>query len=65
MAGTVKIKEALTLKHQANLGEEIAEVPFEAGEELTVLQEWERAYLVKDGEGRLFNVPKDRVEPAD
>ena len=35
-----------------------------AGEELVVLKEWENAYLVKDAEGRLFNVFKDQVDSA-
>jgi hypothetical protein len=65
MAGTVKMKEACSLNHQANLGEEVDEVPFEAGEELTVLQEWENSYLVKNSDGKLFNVGKNLVETAD
>ena len=64
MAGTVKAKEACTLKHQANLGEDIEEVECQAGEELTVLQEWEQSYLVKNDDGKLFNVSKQIVEPA-
>ena len=71
MAGTVKMKEACALNHQANLGEEVDEVQFdhpwflEAGEELTVLQEWESSYLAKNGDGKLFNVSKDLVELTD
>jgi hypothetical protein len=57
------IKQATTLKHQANLGEGVEEVAFQAGEEVTVLKEWESHYLVKNAQGRLFNVPKDRVDP--
>jgi hypothetical protein len=57
------IRQATTLKHQSNLGEGVEEVAFEAGEEVTVLKEWESHYLVKNGKGQLFNVPKDRVEP--
>jgi hypothetical protein len=57
------IRQATTLKHQSNLGEGVEEVAFEAGEEVTVLKEWESHYLVKKGKGQLFNVPKDRVEP--
>ena len=64
MAGTVTVKEACTLKHQANLGEDIEEVECSQGEELTVLQEWEQSYLVKNDDGKLFNVSKQIVEPA-
>ena len=55
------LNRALTLRHQANLGEDVVEVAFEAGAEITLLQEWEQHCLVKDSEGRLFNVPKDAV----
>ena len=56
-----RLNQALTLRHQANLGEDVVEVAFEAGAEVTLLKEWERHCLVKDAEGRLFNVPKDAV----
>jgi hypothetical protein len=56
------IRQATTLKHQSNLGEGVEDVAFEAGEEVTVLKEWESHYLVKNAKGQVFNVPKDRVE---
>lgn len=56
------IKQASSLKHQSNLGEEVEEVSFTAGEEVTLLQEWTDSYLVKNDAGQLFNVPKDQVE---
>ncbi len=62
MASTVRVKQTCSLKHQGNLGEEISEVTLETGEELTLLQEWEISYLVKNGEGKLFNIPKELVE---
>ena len=57
-----KIKEAVTLKHRANLGEQAEEVQFEAGQEVTVLKEWAQSYLCKNDEGQLFHVPKDQLE---
>ena len=59
MPESVQIKEALTLKAHANLGEEIEDVEFSAGEELTVLKEWAHHYLVRNAEGKLFNVRKE------
>jgi hypothetical protein len=56
------MKEACTLRAQANLGEEVEEVELPAGEELTVLKEWENHYLVKNDDGKLFNVEKRLVE---
>jgi hypothetical protein len=56
------IKNACTLKHQSNLGEDVEEVSFEAGEQVTVLKEWGNRFLVKNAAGQLFNVAKDQVE---
>ncbi len=62
MADTVRVKETLTLKAQANLGEEVENVEFEAGTELSVLQEFENVWLVKNDDGQLFNVKKELAE---
>ena len=56
-----RINRAITLKHQANLGEDVAEVELAEGTEVTLLKEWENHCLVKDDEGRVFNAPKDAV----
>ncbi len=56
------LKQASTLKHQANLGEEIEEISFSAGEEVTLLKEWSDSYLIKNDEGQMFNIPKDQIE---
>jgi hypothetical protein len=64
MADTIRIKRSVQYKHQANLGEEVAEVAFSAGDELTVLQDWENSWLAKTSDGKLFNVKKDVAEPA-
>jgi hypothetical protein len=61
MPETVTVKEACTLKAQANLGDEVEEIEFEPGQELTVLKEWENHYLVRNDDGRLFNVEKRLV----
>ena len=52
------IKQAITLKHQANLGEEFEDVAFAEGDEVTVLNEWEESSLCKSEDGRHFNIPK-------
>jgi hypothetical protein len=64
MADTIRITVPGTYKHQANLGEDVEEVEFSAGDELTVLQEWENAWLAKTSDGKLFNVKKDAAQPA-
>lgn len=57
-----KMRRAETLGHRANLGEEVEQVAFEAGQEITILKEWAESYLCKSTDGRLFNVPKDAIE---
>ena len=64
MPDSITLKEDVTLRHQPNLGEEVADIELAAGTELTVLQEWDKHYLAKDGDGKLFNVRKDLAEPA-
>jgi hypothetical protein len=64
MADSIKLKNAVTLKHQANLGEDLEEIELSAGDELAVLQEWETAWLAKTSDGKLFNVKKELAEPA-
>lgn len=64
MADTIRIKHSVTLRHQANLGEDVSDVELDEGSELSVLQDWDGAWLVKDGDGRLFNVKKDLAEEA-
>ena len=56
------LKQATVLKHQSNLGEGVEEVSLRAGEEVTILKEWQQAYLVKNAAGQLFNVPKELIE---
>lgn len=56
------LTQATVLRHQPNLGEGAAEVAFVAGEEVTILKEWQLSYLVKNAAGKLFNVPKELVQ---
>ena len=62
MSDTIKLKEATTLKYQSNLGDEIQDLEFEAGQDFAVLKEWEEFYLVKDEDGKLLSVRKDLAE---
>lgn len=56
------IKQEVTLKHQSNLGEDVEEITFAAGDEITVLKEWADRYLCKNDDGQVFNIPKEMVE---
>jgi hypothetical protein len=64
MADTIRIREDITLKHQSNLGEEIEDVDFSAGDELTILQEWDESWLAKNDAGQFFNIKKELAEQA-
>ncbi|MGI9432281.1 MAG: ComF family protein, partial [Myxococcota bacterium] len=56
------LNQAVTLKHQPNLGEEIEEITFEAGSELTVLKKWTDHVLCKNDAGQLFNVSRELLD---
>ncbi len=64
MADAIKLKQACTLHHQPNLGEEVQPIELAAGTELQVLQEWGDAWLAKTDDGRLLNVKKELAEEA-
>jgi len=56
------IKQAITLKHQSNLGEDPQEVAFSEGDEVSVLKEWEDRSLCKSEDGRHFSIPNDHLD---
>jgi len=56
------IKQKTTLKHQSNLGEEVDEISFSEGDEVTILKVWDDRFLCKNEDGQLFNIPKDSVQ---
>jgi hypothetical protein len=64
MADSIRFREDITLKHLSNLGEEIEDVDFSAGDELTILQEWDEAWLAKNDSGQFFNIRKELAEEA-
>ena len=49
---------AVTLKHRPSLGDDVQEIRFEEGDEITVLKEWAESCFCKDAQGRVFNIPK-------
>jgi len=56
------IKQTITLKHQSNLGEEVDDISFSEGTEVTILKEWDDRFLCKNDEGQLFNIPKESIQ---
>ena len=57
-----KVNQAITVKHQSNLGEDVDEVAFGEGDEVTHLKEWSDHYLCKNDSGQLFNLPKASID---
>lgn len=57
-----RLKQATTLQHRANLGEDVEAIEFESGSEFSVLREWSQYYLCKDELGRLFTIAKELIE---
>lgn len=56
------ITRKLRLGHRANTGEDVREVEFAVGDEVTVLAEWSDSLLCRNADGLLFHVPKDAVD---
>jgi len=56
------LRDDLTLGHRANTGEAVAEVTLVVGDAVTILSEWSEHYLVRDEQGRVFNLRKEVVE---
>jgi hypothetical protein len=65
------LKADITLELPANLGDPVVEIALSAGVPISILNEWSEHSLIRDlirdlvrgGEGRIFNVPKNAVEP--
>ncbi len=53
-----KVKEAFTVKYQANKNSEIIDVPFAPGEEIEILKEWKGETCLVKKEDKVFNVEK-------
>ena len=58
-----RINQDITLSHQPNLGEDVEQVAFAAGTEVTILKEWQHHYFCKNADGNVFNIRKEFVDP--
>jgi hypothetical protein len=61
------LKADITLEHPANPGDPVVEIALSAGVPISILNGWSEHSLIRDlvrgGEGRILNVPKNAVEP--
>ena len=55
------ISKDVRLEHQANLGEEVENVDFKQGEQVTILKEWRDGFLCRNAAGQLFNIPAEFI----
>jgi hypothetical protein len=55
-------KQDVTLKFITNKRGEMEETAFKAGQDIQVVQVWDRFYLVKDKNGHFYNVHKELVQ---
>ena len=58
------ITKDVTLLHRLQKSAEPAQVRLTAGDQVRILREWDRFYLVKIADGKVFNVGKEYVDPA-
>lgn len=56
------ITQDITLGHQPQKSASAEKISLPAGEEVTIVREFEHHYLVKTGEGKVFNVKKEFVD---
>ena len=58
------ITRDVTLYHRLQKDAEPGEIVLGAGESVTIVKEWSSRYLVKTSKGKLFNIPKEYVDPS-
>ncbi|MBI4208326.1 MAG: hypothetical protein HY538_01290 [Deltaproteobacteria bacterium] len=59
-----KFKKATALKQQSTKTDTPQEASFQEGNEVKILKEWKRHYLVQDSGGKLYNVLKELIDPS-
>lgn len=51
-----------TAKYQTTTDADIEETSFDSGTEVSVVQKWDNGFvLIKDDDGRYYNVPQDKI----
>lgn len=57
-----KILRSLTAGLLTNTTADLEQISFAAGDEVEIIKEWDHFYLVKDGDGHFYNLPKDAIQ---
>lgn len=59
-----RITQEIVLKHRLVKTDEPAEVRLAAGDEVEVIKEWANHYLIRTADKKVFNIPREYVDPA-
>lgn len=52
------IKEDIVLKYQVTKDGDVVDTSFAQGDKVDVISKWTNHYLIKDGDGHFYNIPK-------
>ena len=58
------ITQDVLMYHRLQKDAEPGEVILTTGDQVHIVKEWARHYLIKTTDGKLFNIPKDYVDPS-
>jgi hypothetical protein len=58
------ISREITVQFQTTREGDIEPTHFRVGDQVSLVQEWDRFYLIKDADGHFYNVPKDSLDPS-
>ncbi|HEX9639427.1 MAG TPA: hypothetical protein VGB99_17980 [Acidobacteriota bacterium] len=57
-----KCKQAFTRLYASTASDEPTEVQFQAGDEVKVIHAFDEVLLIRNADGKVFNVPKEWIE---
>ena len=58
------ITRDVSLMHRLQKSEDPADVRLCCGDQIIILREWDRHYLIRISDGKVFNILKEYVDPA-
>jgi hypothetical protein len=58
------ITQDVLVYHRLQKDADPAEVTLTSGDSVQIIKEWATRYLIKTSDGKLFNIPKDYVDPS-
>ena len=59
------IAQDVIVYHQLQKDSAPEEVTLSAGDAVDIVREWQSRYLIKASDGKLFNIPKEFVNPGE